>query len=107
MSESINDFMAVMDDVMEQIETGADKFGEGRVGTAYIDWGVSSDIWQNCPNKEIADRVASEMQRGGYRVYVQRMGFGRRDIPQGTSVCYRIYAEGIEPNSPMEEWRGL
>lgn len=102
----INDFMAVMADVMKQIETGADKFGEGQVGTAYIDWGVSSDIWQNCANKEIADRVASEMQRGGYRVYVQRMGFGSRSVPQGTPTCYRIYAEGIEPNCPMDEWWG-
>ena len=106
MSDYINDFMSVMADVMKQIETGADKFGEGRVGTAYIDWGVSSDIWQNCPNKEIADRVASEMRRGGYRVYVQRMGYGRRDVPQGTPTCYRIYTEGVEPNGTMEEWWG-
>lgn len=106
MNGYINDFMAVMADVMKQIETGADKFGEGRVGTAYIDWGVSSDIWQNCPNKEIADRVASEMRRGGYRVYVQRMGFGSRAVPQGTPICYRIYAEGIEPNGTMDEWWG-
>lgn len=106
MNGYINDFMEVMADVMKQIETGADKFGEGRKGTAYIDWGVSSDIWQNCPNKEIADRVASEMRRGGYRVYIQRMGRGSKRIPQGTPTCYRIYAEGLEPNNSMDEWWG-
>lgn len=104
MNSYIDDFMAVMADVKKQIETGADKFGEGRVGTAYIDWGVSSDIWQNCPNKEIADRVASEMQRGGYRVYIQRMGYGSKRIPQGTPTCYRIYAEGLQPNGYMDEF---
>lgn len=104
MNSYIEDFMAVMADVKKQIETGADKFGEGQVGTAYIDWGVSSDIWQNCPNKEIADRVASEMQRGGYRVYIQRMGHGSSKIPQGTPTCYRIYAVGLKPNGYMEEF---
>ena len=36
MNSYIDDFMAVMADVKKQIETGADKFGEGQVGTAYI-----------------------------------------------------------------------
>lgn len=62
MSESINEFVSVITNVETQLKTGADKYGEGRVGTAYIDWGVCSDVWQNCPNKMIADRVASEMR---------------------------------------------
>ena len=106
MNSYIEDFMAVMADVKKQIETGMDSHGEGMVGTAYIDWGVSSDIYKNCPNKEIADRVASEMQRGGYRVYVQRMGFGSRKVAEGTPTCYRIYADGLKPNREMDEFWG-
>lgn len=104
MSESINEFVSVITNVETQLKTGADKYGEGRVGTAYIDWGVCSDVWQNCPNKMIADRVASEMRSRGCRVFIQRMGFGRRDIPQGTPTCYRIFAQGMEPNNLMDEF---
>ena len=88
MNSYIEDFMAVMADVKKQIETGADKFGEGQVGTAYIDWGVSSDIWQNCPNKEIADRVASEMQRGGLsRIYST---YGAREQQDSAGNAYLL-----------------
>lgn len=47
----INDFDNVVTEVLAQLQTGKDKYGEGLVGTTYIDWGVTSDYYQNCPSK--------------------------------------------------------
>lgn len=87
------DYETVVADVLNQLTTGCDKYGEGTIGTAYIDWGVTSDIYQNCPTKSIADRVARAFKEKGYYVYVQRMGIGNRRILPGTPVAYRIYRE--------------
>lgn len=89
----INDFEKVVDEVLTQLKTGKDKYGEGLVGTAYIDWGVTSDIYQNCPSKSVADRVARDFKEKGYYVYIQRMGYGNRRILEGNPVSYRIYKE--------------
>lgn len=87
-----NDYEKVVSNILEQLTTGKDKYGEGSVGTAYIDWGITGETYQNCPSKSVADRVARDFKEKGYYVYVQRMGFGRR-IPEGTPVTYRIYKE--------------
>lgn len=88
-----NDYERVVKDVLKQLTTGKDKYDEGSIGTAYIDWGVTSDIYQNCPSKSVADRVAREFKERGYYVYIQRMGYGNRRILEGTPVSYRIYKE--------------
>ena len=100
----INDFEKVVSEVLTQLQTGKDKYGEGLVGTAYIDWGVTSDYYQNCPSKSVADKVARAFKEKGYYVYVQRMGFGNRRILEGTSVSYRIYKEARKYNNWDELW---
>jgi len=87
----MNDYENVVKEVMNQLTTGQDKYGDGKIGTAYIDWGVTSDIYKNCPSKSVADKVARVFKEKGYYVYVQRMGYGSRRILEGTPICYRIY----------------
>lgn len=95
----ISDFEKVVNEVLTQLKTGKDKYGEGSVGTAYIDWGVTSDYYQNCPSKSVADKVARAFKEKGYYVYVQRMGFGNRRILEGIPVSYRIYKEARKYNN--------
>lgn len=89
----MNDYEKVVRDVLTQLSTGKDKYGEGQIGTAYVDWGIISDFYQNCPSKSLADRVARDFKGKGYYVYIQRMGYGNRRIPEGTPISYRIYRE--------------
>lgn len=77
-------------EVLTQLQTGKDKYGEGLVGTAYIDWGVTSDYYQNCPSKSVADKVASAFKEKGYYVYMQRMGYCNRRILEGTIITVRF-----------------
>lgn len=94
-----NDYEKVVSDVLTQLTTGKDKHGEGTVGTAYIDWGITGDFYQNCPAKCVADKVARAFKDKGYYVYVQRMGFGNRRILEGTPISYRIYKEARKYNN--------
>lgn len=94
-----SDFEKVVEEVLNQLKSGKDKYGEGLVGTAYIDWGVTSDYYQNCPSKSVADKVARAFKEKGYYVYVQRMGYGNRRILEGTPVSYRIYKEARKYNN--------
>lgn len=94
-----NDYENVVNEVLSQLSTGKDKYGEGLIGTAYIDWGVTSDYYQNCPSKSVADKVARAFKEKGYYVYVQRMGYGNRRILEGTPVSYRIYKEARKYNN--------
>lgn len=87
-----SDYEAVVNDVLNQLASGKDKYGEGALGTAYIDWGAISEFYQNCPTRFIAYKVAYEFKAKGYYVYVQRMG-GHSRIPEGTPICYRIYKQ--------------
>ena len=86
-----SDYEIVVKEVLSQLTTGCDKYGEGQVGTAYIDWGIINDTYKNCSSKNIADKVANDFKTKGYYVYIQRMGFGNKRIPEGTPTCYRIY----------------
>lgn len=95
----INDYERVVNEVLNQLTTGKDKYGEGLIGTAYIDWGVTSDYYQNCPSKSVADKVARAFKEKGYYVYVQRMGYGNRRILEGTPLSYRIYKEARKYNN--------
>ena len=61
----INDYEKVVNEVLNQLTTGKDKYGEGLIGTAYIDWGVTSDYYQNCPSKSVADKVARAFKEKG------------------------------------------
>lgn len=94
-----NDYENVVNEVLSQLSTGKDKYGEGLIGTAYIDWGVTSDYYQNCPSKSVADKVARAFKEKGYYVYVQRMGYSNRRILEGTPVSYRIYKEARKYNN--------
>lgn len=85
-------YEAVVNDVLSQLASGWDKYGEGTIGTAYIDWGAVSEFYQNCPSRSVADEVARAFKEKGYFVYVQRMG-GHTRILEGTPICYRIYTE--------------
>lgn len=60
-----NDYDKVVIEVLTQLNTGKVKYGEGLVGTAYIDWGVTSDYYQNCPSKIVADKVAMTFKEKG------------------------------------------
>lgn len=73
-SVQTNDFDCVVKDVLKQLSTGKDKYGEGQVGTAYIDWGITGDYYQNCPSKNVADKAARAFKEKGYYVYILRMG---------------------------------
>ncbi|MCQ2256865.1 MAG: hypothetical protein MJZ41_02590 [Bacteroidaceae bacterium] len=95
----INDFEKLVSEVLNQLITGKDKYGEAHIGTAYIDWGVTSDFYQNCPSKSLADKVARAFKEKGYYVYVQRMGYGNRRILEGTPISYRIYKEARKYNN--------
>lgn len=95
----VSDFEKVVSEVLSQLTTGKDKYGEGLIGTAYIDWGVTSDLYQNCPSKSVADKVARAFKEKGYYVYIQRMGYGNRKIFEGTPVSYRIYKEARKYNN--------
>lgn len=95
----VSDYEKVVGEVLNQLTTGKDKYGEGLVGTAYIDWGVTSDFYQNCPSKSVADKVARAFKEKGYYVYVQRMGYGNRRILEGTPISYRIYKEARKYNN--------
>ena len=86
-----SDYEAVVKEVLSQLATGCDKYGDGQIGTAYIDWGIINDTYKNCPSKCIADKVANDFKAKGYYVYIQRMGFGNKRIPEGTPICYRRY----------------
>lgn len=94
-----NDYETVVSEVLTQLTTGKDKHNEGAIGTAYIDWGITGDFYQNCSSKSIADKVARAFKEKGYYVYVQRMGFGNRRILEGTPVSYRIYKEARKYNN--------
>ena len=69
-------YEAVVKEVLSQLATGCDKYGDGQIGTAYIDWGIINDTYKNCPSKCIADKVANDFKAKGYYVYIQRMGLG-------------------------------
>lgn len=94
----ISDYNNVMREVLKQLATGQDKYGDGAIGTAYIDWGANSDTYKNCPSQSIADKVALAFKRTGHHVYVQRMGRGSSRIAEGTPICYRIYNEACKSN---------
>lgn len=94
-----NDYENVVSEVLTQLTTGKDKYGEGAVGTAYIDWGITGDFYQNCPSKSVADKVARAFKDKDYYVYVQRMGYGNRHILEGTPISYRIYKEARKYNN--------
>lgn len=94
-----SDYEAVVKEVLSQLATGCDKYGEGQIGTAYIDWGIINDTYKNCPSKNIADKVANDFKAKCYYVYIQRMGFGNKRIPEGTPTCYRIYEKPRQYNN--------
>ena len=94
-----SDYEIVVKEVLSQLTTGCDKYGEGQVGTAYIDWGIINDTYKNCSSKNIADMVANDFKTKGYYVYIQRMGFGNKRIPEGTPTCYRIYVKPRQYNN--------
>lgn len=93
-----NDYDKIVSEVLTQLNTGKDKHGEGAIGTAYIDWGITGDFYKNCPSKTVADKVARAFKDKGYYVYIQRMGYGNRRIPEGTPISYRIYKEARKYN---------
>lgn len=84
------DYDKVVKDVLKQLETGEDQYGEGCKGHAYIDWGVVNDIYKNCPSQSIAYDVAMAFKEKGYYVYVQCIKAGSKRFPSGTPICYRI-----------------
>lgn len=94
-----NDYKNVVNDVLTQLSTGKDKHGEGAIGTAYIDWGITGDFYQNCPSKKVADKVVQSFKDKGYYVYIQRMGYGNRRILEGTPISFRIYKEACKYNN--------
>lgn len=96
-----SDYEAVVTDVLKQLTAGEDMYGEGEVGSAYIDWGVNGSPYKNCPSKSVADQVAQAFKEKDYYVYVQRMGYGSRRIPEGTPMCYRIFT--TRQNTSMDE----
>ena len=100
-NERVNEFEIVVNEVINQLTTGMDKYGEGEVGSAYIDWGMNGSPYKNCPSKSVADQVAQAFKEKDYYVYVQRMGYGSRRIPAGTPMCYRIYT--TRQNTSMDE----
>lgn len=61
-----DDYEKVVQEVLSQLTTGKDKHGEGCIGTAYIDWGITGDFYQNCPSRSIADKVARAFKEKGY-----------------------------------------
>ena len=90
----INGHMHIGDSIIKD-----EGYGEGQIGTAYIDWGIINDTYKNCPSKNIADKVANDFKAKGYYVYIQRMGFGNKRIPEGTPTCYRIYEKPRQYNN--------
>lgn len=108
MANYTDQLMAVLTDVKTQLETGKDKFGEGEPGVAYIDWGVLQAWYQNCPNKEMADRVAEMMQQDGYKVYIRRLGrCNMARLPEGTISGYWVLAPDIKPHREMDEYQSF
>ncbi|MBQ0073802.1 MAG: hypothetical protein KBT34_06375 [Prevotella sp.] len=95
----MNDYENVVSEVLTQLTTGKDKHGECAIGTAYIDWGITGDFYQNCPSKSVADKVARAFKEKGYYVYIQRMEYGNRRILEGTPISYRIYKEARKYNN--------
>ena len=63
---------------------------EENCGEACLDWGTIDNSDANVSCKYFADEVAREFQQKGYFVYYQLMGWGRKDIPQGTPILIRI-----------------
>jgi hypothetical protein len=59
-------------------------------GEACLDWGTIDSSNANVSCKYFADEVAREFQQKGYFVYYQLMGWGRKDVPQGTPILIRI-----------------
>lgn len=88
-----DNYEKVVPEVLSQLTTGKDKHDESSIGTAYIDWGVTGDFYQNCPSRSIADKVARAFKEMGYYVYIQRMGFGSRRIAEGTPITYCIHKQ--------------
>ncbi len=69
-------------------------------GSAYLDWGVIDDDYQNVSCRYFAEEVAREFQRKGYFVYYQVMRYGGTKIPQGTPTNVRIMnkpSQSFEP----------
>lgn len=75
----------------------------GDCGSWYLDWGIASDIYKNCPTRGFADDVAGRLRADGYDIYIDRMGYGSKRVPEGTPVCYRVY-KGSYPARHMDEW---
>ena len=62
-------------------------------GSAFLDWGLSSDIYKNCPNQATAEFIADEFRGSrSYIVYYQTMSYGSSRIPYSTPICMRIEA---------------
>lgn len=77
----MDDYENVVSDVLSQLASGE----------AFVDWGAISDVYQNCPSRSLADRVARDFKAKGYYVYIQKMGMGHPKILVGTPVTYRIH----------------
>lgn len=72
-------------------------------GEWYIDWGICTDIYKNCPTQSVADYVARRLQRDGYNVFLNRCGSGTH-LPAGTVTCYRVFERSQYPNRQMDEF---
>lgn len=75
----------------------------GECGEWYLDWGISSDIYKNCPTRGFADDIARRLKTEGYDIYIGRMGYGSSRIHEGTPICYRVY-KSCYPNCHMDDW---
>lgn len=77
-------------EVQNQLATRKDKYGEGAVGEAYLDWGANGNMYRNCPTRQMSFEVAYMFKGKGYYVYRQTMGTGNHHIPASTTIYLRI-----------------
>lgn len=76
----------------------------GDCGSWYLDWGIASDIYKNCPTRGYADEIASRLMADGYDIYIDRMSLGSKSIPEGTPICYRVYKNAY-PSRNLDVWK--
>jgi len=88
--------MEAMDAVFQQLTEGRDKYEQGEVGKAYLDWGTRIKTYQNCNSKSIADEIATACIANGFYVTAQIFNVGKPhpcEPMKEVICCYRISFE--------------
>ena len=102
----MNRYDSIVDEVMKEtirmMVEGKDKYGEGCVGDAYIDWGDSS--WKNCDFQRVAVDVANIFAEKGFFLYKDYEY--NKNVHKNVFVAIRIHYNPWPYNNREEYYGG-